>query len=100
MKLIILRFNTAIKPSPLSKGVMEIQINNQPCKGIKLTTCYTRAWRAPRVAIVHDDYQRVEPGPPYPSARLPRDTTLRAIRARPMHYPLYHPRGMIGYLPT
>jgi hypothetical protein len=23
------------------------------------------------VAIVHDDYQRVEPGPPYPSARLP-----------------------------
>jgi hypothetical protein len=52
------------------------------------------------VAIVHDDYQRVEPGPPYPSARLPRDTTLRAIRARPMHYPLYHPRGMIGYLPT
>jgi hypothetical protein len=24
------------------------------------------------VAIVHDDYQRVELGPPYPSARLPR----------------------------
>jgi hypothetical protein len=29
-----------------------------------------------QVATVHDDYQRVEPGPPHPSARLPRDTTL------------------------
>jgi hypothetical protein len=28
----------------------------------------------------HYDYQRVEPGPPYPSACLQRDTTLRAIR--------------------
>jgi hypothetical protein len=26
-----------------------------------------RARRAPRVATVHDDYQRVESGPPYPS---------------------------------
>jgi hypothetical protein len=38
MKLIILRLNTANKPSPISEGVAEIRINNQPCKGINLTT--------------------------------------------------------------
>jgi hypothetical protein len=43
----------------------------------------------PRVATVHDDYQRVELGPPHPSACLPRDTTLWDIRGWPMHYPLY-----------
>jgi hypothetical protein len=43
-------------------------MNSQPCKGINLTTRHTRARRAPRVATVHDDYQRVEPGPPYTSA--------------------------------
>jgi hypothetical protein len=32
-----------------------------------LTTRHTRARRAPRVATVHEDHQRVEPGPPYPS---------------------------------
>jgi hypothetical protein len=26
------------KPSPISEGVTEIRINNQPCKGINLTT--------------------------------------------------------------
>ncbi len=68
MKLIILRLNTANKPSPISEGVAEIRINSQPCKGINLTTRYTRARRAPRMVIVHNDYQRVESGPPYPSA--------------------------------
>jgi hypothetical protein len=38
--------------------------------------------------IVHENYQRVELDPPYPSARLPRDT-LTGIRGWPMHYPLY-----------
>jgi hypothetical protein len=33
---------------------MEIRINNQPCKGINLTTRHTQAWRVPRVATVHD----------------------------------------------
>jgi hypothetical protein len=50
---------------------MEIQINSQPCKGNNLTTRNMWATEAPRVATVHDDYQRVEPGPPYPSAHLP-----------------------------
>jgi hypothetical protein len=56
------------KPSPISGGVMGIQINNTPCKGWNLTTEHTWAMKAPRVATVHDDYQRGEPGPPYPSA--------------------------------
>jgi hypothetical protein len=54
MKMMILRLNTANKPSPISEGVAEIQINNQPCKGINLTTRHTQARRAPRVATVHD----------------------------------------------
>jgi hypothetical protein len=32
--------------------------------------------KAPQVATVHDDYQRVEPDPPYPSAGLPHDTSM------------------------
>jgi hypothetical protein len=54
MKFIILRLDMANKPSPMSEGVMEIQINSQPCKGIHLTTRHTWATEARRVAIVHD----------------------------------------------
>jgi hypothetical protein len=54
MKLIILCLNTANKPSPMSEGVTEIWINNQPCKGINLTTRHTQARRAPWVATIHD----------------------------------------------
>jgi hypothetical protein len=54
MKLIILRLNIANKPSPMSEGVAEIQINNQPSKGINLTTWHTWATEATRVATVHD----------------------------------------------
>jgi hypothetical protein len=53
MKLIILRLGAANKPSLSSKSVMEIRINNQPCKGINLTTWHTQARRAPRVATIH-----------------------------------------------
>jgi hypothetical protein len=54
MKLVILRLDAVKKPSPMFEGVAEIRINNQPCKGINLTTQYTQARRAPRVATVHD----------------------------------------------
>jgi hypothetical protein len=47
---------------------------------------HTRATNATRVATVHDDYQRVESGPPYPSAGLPRDTSS-GICGWPPHYP-------------
>jgi hypothetical protein len=54
MELIILRLNIANKPSPMSEGVVDIRINNQYFKGINLTTRYTQAQRAPRVATVHN----------------------------------------------
>jgi hypothetical protein len=55
MKLIILRLNTVNTPSPMSEGVVEIWINNQPCKGINLTTWHVQARRAPWVATIHDE---------------------------------------------
>jgi hypothetical protein len=55
MKLIILRLGVANKPSLISESVTEIWINSQPCKGINLTTRYTQAWRAPRVATIHNE---------------------------------------------
>jgi hypothetical protein len=68
MKLIILRLNTANKPSPMFEGVAEIRINNQPCKGINLTTRHTRARRAPRVATIHDMTKKPSRVLPRPSA--------------------------------
>jgi hypothetical protein len=54
MKVELLRLNTVNKTSPISEGVTEIWINSQRCKGINLTTWHTQAWRAPRVATIHD----------------------------------------------
>jgi hypothetical protein len=34
MKYIIIRLDAANKPSPMSEGVVEIRMNNQPCKDI------------------------------------------------------------------
>jgi hypothetical protein len=68
MKLIILRLNTVNKPSPMSEGVTEIWINNQPCKGINLTTRHTQARRAPRVATIHDVTKKSGRVLPHPSA--------------------------------
>jgi hypothetical protein len=45
MKLINLCLDSMNTPSPMSKGVVEIRINSQPCKGINLTTCHTQAQR-------------------------------------------------------
>jgi hypothetical protein len=72
MKLIILYLNTSNKPSPMSEGVAEIQINNQPCKGINLRTRHTQAWRAPRVATIHD-------------------VTKKAGQVLPHHSAIFHP---------
>jgi hypothetical protein len=54
MKLIILCLGAVNKPSPISKGVAEIRINSQTCKGINLTTRHMQARRAPQVVTVHD----------------------------------------------
>jgi hypothetical protein len=37
------------------------------------------------LATAHDDYQTIEPGPPYPSAHFSRDTTLGVLV---LSYPL------------
>jgi hypothetical protein len=57
------------------------------------------ATKAQRVATVHDDYQRVELGPPYPSADLPHDTTA-GIHGWPPHYPSVHSLSTVGCHPT
>jgi hypothetical protein len=67
MKLIILCLNTANKPPTTSEGVTEIQINNQPCKGINLTTWHMWAMEATRVATVHDTVKESGQVLPHPS---------------------------------
>jgi hypothetical protein len=54
MKVELLRLGAANKPSPISEGVTEIQVNSQPCKGINLTTRHTQARRAAWVTTIHD----------------------------------------------
>jgi hypothetical protein len=61
---------------PYLRVIVETRVNFKPSKGIKLTTRHPRVRRAPRVATIHDDYQRVKSGPPHPSACLPCDTSL------------------------
>jgi hypothetical protein len=69
------------------------------CKGNKLTTWHTCAMKASRVATVHDNYQRVEPGPLYPSVGIPCDTSM-GICGWPPHYLTIHPLSIVGCHPT
>jgi hypothetical protein len=52
----------------MSEGVAEIQINNQPCKVINLTTRHTQARWAPQVATIHDVTKKPGRVLPHPSA--------------------------------
>jgi hypothetical protein len=99
MKLNNSTFERAEQVSPISEGVAEIRMNIHLERDKPDNTTHV-SLKTIRVATVHDDDQRVEPNRPFPSARLPRDTTLGAIRGWPMHYPFYHSRGMVGYHPT
>jgi hypothetical protein len=56
------------KPPLNFESVAEIQINNQPCKGINLITRYTQTQRAPRVATIHDVTKKSGRVLPRPSA--------------------------------
>jgi hypothetical protein len=69
MKVELLRLDSVNKPSPISEGVAEIRINNQPCKGINLTTWHTHARRAPWVATIHDVTKK-------PGRVLPRPSVI------------------------
>jgi hypothetical protein len=68
MKLIILHLDSANKTTPMSENVVEIQINNQPCNGINLTTQHTWATEATQVATVHDEAKKSGWVIPRPSA--------------------------------
>jgi hypothetical protein len=68
MKLELLRLGATNKPSPISEGVMEIQINSQPYKDINLTTRQMHARRTPRVATDHDTIKESGQDLPHPSA--------------------------------
>jgi hypothetical protein len=68
MTLIILRLDSANKPSPMSEGVTEIWINSQSCKSINLTTRDMQARMTPRVATVHDAVKESGRVLPHPSA--------------------------------
>jgi hypothetical protein len=73
----------------MSKGVTEIQINNQPCKGINLITRHTQARREPRVATIHDVTKKSSGS--YltlvlSSTRMPQ----RTHRGWPEHYHIIH----------
>jgi hypothetical protein len=68
MKVQLLRLGSANKPSPISEGVVEIQINSQPDKGINLITWHTQARRAPRVTTIHDTVKESSRVLPHPSA--------------------------------
>jgi hypothetical protein len=59
MKLIILGLGAANKPSPMPERVVEIRINNQPCKGINLTPRHAQDQRAPRGATIHDEVKEM-----------------------------------------
>jgi hypothetical protein len=68
MKLIILRNDCNGQMLPISEGIVEIRINSQPCKGINLTTRYTQARMAPRVATIHNVTKNSGQVSPRPSA--------------------------------
>jgi hypothetical protein len=67
MQVELLRLDSVNKPSPMSESVAEIRINNQPFKGINLTTWHTHARRAPRVATIHDVTKKLGWALPRPS---------------------------------
>jgi hypothetical protein len=79
-----LRNDSSEQASPISEGVVKIWINIT-LQDNNLTIRHTWATQAPRVTTVHDDNQRVEPDPSYPSAGLPRDTSS-GIRGWLPHY--------------
>jgi hypothetical protein len=79
----------------MSEGVAEIRINNQPCKGINLTTRHTQAQRAPRVAPVHDVVNETIRAH-LTLVHVFHTYALADTLWCPMHYPIKHPLGMVG----
>jgi hypothetical protein len=99
LKVTLLRNDRNKQESLIFESVAAIRIKFKHCKGNHLTTRHAWVTKTPWVTTIYDDYQGVKPGPPYPSACIPRDTSM-GIRGCPTHYPNVHPGGMVGYRPT
>jgi hypothetical protein len=90
MKLIILCLDAANKPSPIYVGVAEIWIDNQPCKGINLTTRHThdmtkKPGRAlPRPSAVFHVYASVNT--PWVAQTLSHCTPMKQGKVWPTHW--------------
>jgi hypothetical protein len=48
-------------------------------QGINLATRHTWATKATRVTTFHNDYQKIEPGPPYPSVNFHAKTSIGSL---------------------
>jgi hypothetical protein len=99
MKLIILRLDSANKPSLISESVAEIRINSQSYKSINLTIRHTQARRAPRVATIHDVTKKPGRVLPCPSVvfHAYASTDIPWVAE---HYPIIHPWCEVRYHPT
>jgi hypothetical protein len=84
--------------SPISEGVTEIRITIT-LQGINLATWHTWATKATRVATFHDDYQRVEPDLPYPSAIFHAKTSTGNLWVA-QTLSQCHPWSTVGCHPT
>jgi hypothetical protein len=84
MKVELLRLDSVIKPSPISKGVAEIRII-YTLQGIKPDNMTLESHEDSTSGNSSQRDQGDDPGPLHPSARLPRDTST-GIRGCPMYY--------------
>jgi hypothetical protein len=73
----LLRLNTVNKSHPYSRVPRRFE-SIVTLQGINLATRHTWATKAIRVTTFRDDYQRIEPDPPYPSAVFHTKTSTRS----------------------
>jgi hypothetical protein len=86
MKVELLRFDSTSKlhPYPRVSWRFESIIHFVRDKPNNMTHV---SLKTPRVTTIHNDYQKVEPGPPYPSAGFQRNSST-GIHGWPPHYPI------------
>jgi hypothetical protein len=84
----------------MSEGVAEIWINNQPCKGINLTTRHMQAQRAPQVAKQFTTWPKTRAGSYLALVSSSTCMPQRIHRGWPEHCPIIHPWSEVRYHPT
>jgi hypothetical protein len=91
-------FEHSEQASCISEGVAEIWINIT-LQGINLATRHKWTMKASRVATFRDDYQRVEPGSPYPSVIFHAKTSSGSLWVA-WTLSQCHPWSTVGCHPT